>query len=80
MVEALACGTPVIACPYGPAPEIVDDGLTGFLRTDHGDLARAIRSVGNLDRAECREAVLAPFSTGRKVEQHVSLYRETADR
>jgi glycosyltransferase involved in cell wall biosynthesis len=80
MLEALACGTPVIACPSGAAPEIVEDGLTGFLRTDHDELVRATKSVGGLDRAACRRAVLARFSTSRMVDRHLSLYRDTVNR
>jgi hypothetical protein len=53
MAEALACGTPVIACPCGAAPEIVDDGVTGFLGVEQGVLVRAVRRVGR------REAALA---------------------
>ena len=42
MTEALACGTPVITCPIGAAPEIVDDGVTGFLRGNHDALVDAV--------------------------------------
>jgi glycosyltransferase involved in cell wall biosynthesis len=80
MAEALACGTPVIACPCGAAPEIVDDGLTGFLRAEHDELVRAVQLVGGLDRAACRRAIVARFSTGRMVDRHLSLYRDTVDR
>jgi len=87
MIEALACGTPVVATPCGAAPEIVDDGVTGFLRTGIGGLAEALRAAGDLDRDACRAAALSRFTTTRMVSDHVRLYerllrqhrRQTAD-
>lgn len=75
MIEALACGTPVISCPRGAAPEIVDDGVTGFLRTDHDGLVDALGRVGELDRAACRDAMVRRFSTRRMVADHLDCYR-----
>ena len=75
MIEALACGTPVLAFPEGAAPEIVDDGLTGFLCADEEDMAAKIGFAGDLDRAGCRAAVEARFSTERMVNDHLALYR-----
>lgn len=76
MIEALACGTPVVVCPVGAAPEIVDHGLTGFLCPDHDALVVAVSKVGELDRAACRDAVAGRFSTERMVADHVELYEE----
>ena len=76
MIEALACGTPVIACPIGAAPEIVDDGVTGFLCADHDALVEAVGRVDELDRAACRAAVVERFSTMRMVTEHLALYRD----
>jgi glycosyltransferase involved in cell wall biosynthesis len=80
MTESLACGTPVLTCPVGAAPEIVDDGLTGFLRADHDGLVDAARRVGEIDRAACRAAVVDRFSTGRMVDDHVALYQDVVTR
>ncbi len=55
MIEALACGTPVIATGCGSAPEIIADGDTGFVRTELSALAEALHRVGELDRNRCRE-------------------------
>ncbi|WP_205538725.1 glycosyltransferase family 4 protein [Mycobacterium kyogaense] len=76
MIEALACGTPVIASPTGAAPEIVDDGVTGFLCSDGDALVRAIGNVDQLSRRACRDAVVKRFSTDRMVRDHLALYRE----
>jgi glycosyltransferase involved in cell wall biosynthesis len=76
MIEALACGTPVLAFPEGAAPEIVEDGKTGFLCHDEADMAEAIGRVGHLDRAVCREAVEGYFSTERMVAEHLALFEE----
>jgi glycosyltransferase involved in cell wall biosynthesis len=73
MIESLACGTPVLATARGAAPEIVDDGVTGFLGTED-DLVAAAGQVGELDRAACRAAVAERFSTTRMVDEHLDLF------
>ena len=76
MIEALATGTPVIGTGYGAAPEIVDDGVTGYLRTGTAELAEALSLAPDLDRNACRRAVEVRFSVGRMVADHVSLYQQ----
>jgi glycosyltransferase involved in cell wall biosynthesis len=76
MTEALAAGTPVVATPAGSAPEIVDDGVTGFLREDVDSLAGCLRRAGEVDRAACRDAATSRFSTERMVADHLDLYAE----
>jgi glycosyltransferase involved in cell wall biosynthesis len=80
MIEAMACGTPVIATSCGAAPEIVDDGVTGYLCRGHDELVRAIGSVDRLSRHGCREAVIERFSTARMVDDHLALYTELVRR
>jgi glycosyltransferase involved in cell wall biosynthesis len=75
MVEALACGTPVLATPRGAVPEIVDDGRTGFLRSTPEALAVAARSAARLDRRACREVVANRFSAPRMVRGYLDVYR-----
>ena len=75
MIEALACGTPVLAFPEGAAPEIVEDGRTGYLCHDESDMAEAIAKVDRLDRAACRAAVEGYFSAERMVAQHLDLFQ-----
>ena len=74
MLEALACGTPVLAFPEGAAPEVVDDGRTGFLCHDEADMAEAVGRVDVLDRAACRAAVEGYFSTARMAREHLELF------
>src|SRR5262249_50817666 len=54
MIESLACGTPVIAWCNGSVPEIIDDGVTGFVVDNIEDAVLAVESVGRIDRAACR--------------------------
>lgn len=76
MIESLACGTPVVATPFGSVPEIVDDGVTGFLRKRVEDLAACLHKAGELDRSVCRKAAETRFSTARMVADHLDLYRQ----
>lgn len=76
MVEALACGTPVLALPEGAAPEIMRHGRTGFICTSASDMAARLRDdVAALDRAACRADVERRFDAGRMVSEHLALYR-----
>ena len=75
MAESLACGTPVLAFPAGAAPEIVDDGITGFLCADEDELVAAVGRLGSLERRACRRAVQARFSLERMTRDHERLYR-----
>lgn len=74
MVEALAAGTPVLAFPNGAAPEIIEDGITGFLCADERAMVARVGDVAGLDRLACRQAVLSRFSTARVVEEHLAVY------
>ncbi|GAA5194355.1 glycosyltransferase family 4 protein [Rugosimonospora acidiphila] len=74
MVEALATGTPVVATPAGAAPEIVDDGVTGFLCEDVDALAAALPRTNGLDRRRCRQEARTRFAADRMVAEHLDLY------
>ncbi|HXQ59476.1 MAG TPA: glycosyltransferase family 4 protein, partial [Acidimicrobiales bacterium] len=78
MLEAMACGTPVLAFREGAAPEVVDDGTTGFLCDDEADMIAALGRLGELRREDCRASVEGYFSTERMVAEHVELYEEIA--
>jgi glycosyltransferase involved in cell wall biosynthesis len=75
--EALACGTPVISCPRGALPEIVRNGANGYLVRDARHAAEAIGSIGQIDRATCREDARKYFSVEAIVPQYESLYQES---
>jgi glycosyltransferase involved in cell wall biosynthesis len=79
MIEALGCGTPVVATYAGAAPEIVEDGVTGFLAGDEGQLAVALTKVDQIDRWSCRRAAEQRFSGERMVAEHLSVYRRLAE-
>lgn len=74
LVESLACGTPVLAFPEGAAPEVIEDGTTGFLCPDEAFMAEAVDRVGSLDRRACRAAVEGYFSADRMVAEHLALF------
>jgi glycosyltransferase involved in cell wall biosynthesis len=76
MIESLATGTPVVAFPAGSAPEIIEDGVTGFLRTDREGLATALLDAADLDRAACRARATERFHTDRMVRAHICLYTD----
>jgi len=76
MVEAMACGTPVVGCPQGAAPEIVVDGVTGFLSDDDDELAVRLHEVHRIDRAACRQRVVHHFSAESMVAGHLRVYEQ----
>jgi glycosyltransferase involved in cell wall biosynthesis len=76
MIEAMATGTPVVATPVGSAPELVDDGITGFLRTGIPALATALLDASYLDRATCRAVAANRFSSERMAADHLRLYED----
>lgn len=80
MAEALACGTPVIGLDRGAVSEVVDDGLTGFVRADMDGLIEATRRIPELHRAACRAAVESRFSADVVVDGYVEIYREIVRR
>jgi len=72
--EALACGCPVISCPRGALPEIVDPGITGFFIKGLEDGAAAVARIGDLDRAACRRAAELRFSPAAVTDRYETLY------
>jgi glycosyltransferase involved in cell wall biosynthesis len=80
MIEALACGTPVVATPVGSVPEIVDDGVTGYLARRPEGLVRGITQAHGLSRSVCRAHVERSFSAERMVADHLRLYRDVLQR
>jgi glycosyltransferase involved in cell wall biosynthesis len=74
MIEAMACGTPVVALRRGSVPEIVHHGLTGFVLDRPEQMAAAIEVVGELDRAECRAHVERHFDSPGMVRGYEAVY------
>src|SRR5450755_4914693 len=75
VVEALACGTPVIACNRGSMAELIDDGVTGFLVDSLDAAVAAISRIGEIDRAACRAAISARFTIDIMADRYLDLYR-----
>lgn len=75
MAESLACGTPVLAFPHGAAPEIVQDGTTGFLCADEDEMVAALDRLPEIHRAACRDAAVTRFAAERMARDHETLYR-----
>lgn len=75
MIEAMACGTPVLGMPRGAVPEIVQHGLTGFVERDIDGLAASVAHLSELDRAACRTRVEALYSDKVMVDAYEALYR-----
>jgi glycosyltransferase involved in cell wall biosynthesis len=75
MIEAMACGTPVIATDQGAAPEIVQHDTTGFICATDAEIVQRIHDVGALDRRACRQAVEQYFSTQRMTRDYDALFQ-----
>lgn len=75
VVEAMACGTPVITYPLGSMPEVVDDGVTGFLVDGVAAAAAAVERAARLDRAAIRGVAERRFGAARMVEDYLTVYR-----
>ncbi|GHE62029.1 glycosyl transferase [Camelimonas fluminis] len=78
MIEAMACGTPVIAWPCGSTPEIIDHGVTGFLVHSIDEAVAAVRRAGELDRGQVRARFEQRFSAHRMARDYLAVYERLA--
>ena len=76
VVEALACGTPVITYAQGPMPEIVQDGVTGYLTESPCDAVRAVRAISSLKREDCRRDFERRFDVQHTAIQYFAVYSD----
>jgi len=76
MIEALACGTPVVAFRAGSVEEVVEHGRTGFIVDTDDEAVAATRRVTTIDRRTCRQSFEQHFTARRMVERHVSVYSQ----
>jgi glycosyltransferase involved in cell wall biosynthesis len=74
MIEAMACGTPVIAYPCGSVPEIMTDGVTGFMVEGRQAAVQAVKKIAQLDRARVRETFEQRFTAPRMARDYIALY------
>jgi glycosyltransferase involved in cell wall biosynthesis len=80
VIEAMACGTPVIAWNQGSVPELIEHGKSGFIVETIKDAAMAVLETGRLDRAGCRAVFDARFTADRMAREYVSIYEELHER
>jgi glycosyltransferase involved in cell wall biosynthesis len=76
MIEAMACGTPIIALRNGSVPEVVDDGITGFIVDDEATAASAARQIHLLDRTLIRTIFEQRFTARRMAEDYMRIYQD----
>jgi glycosyltransferase involved in cell wall biosynthesis len=74
MIEAMACGTPVIAFRRGSVPEVIDDGVSGFIVENEDEAVAAIKRIGELDRRRVRAAFEQRFTAKRMAEDYIGHY------
>jgi glycosyltransferase involved in cell wall biosynthesis len=76
MIEALACGTPVIAWHHGSVGEVIEHGVNGFVCDDVGAAVRAVGALGGIDRASCRRSFEERFTADRMAREYLALYSQ----
>jgi glycosyltransferase involved in cell wall biosynthesis len=74
-LEAMACGTPVVALGRGALPEVIDHGVTGFVADEERGLAELVSDTARLDPASIRAAAERDFSVAASASAYLSLYR-----
>jgi len=75
MIEAMACGTPVVAYPYGSVPEVIEDGITGFIVPDVEGAVQALKSIETFDRGMCRWRFEQRFTDKRMTKDYLAIYQ-----
>ena len=80
MIEALACGLPVIAYPRGSVPEIIEDGVTGFLAHDVTEAVQAVQKISTIDRRVCRAEFEKRFTSKRMARDYLAIYERIVAR
>ena len=79
LIEALACGTPVVAYRRGSIPEIIDDGITGFICENLNEMVSALSRLPGIKRQDCRQAFEARFTVTRMAKDYLRLYEKIVD-
>lgn len=74
MIEAMACGTPVIAFNHGSVPEVIDEGITGFIVNNVAEAIESVKKIEAVDRHLCRQAFEQRFSDQRMAEDYMEVY------
>jgi glycosyltransferase involved in cell wall biosynthesis len=77
MIEAMACGTPIIAFPSGSVPEVVKTGINGFVVADVREAAEAVKQIGTISRKKCRQHFESHFTSARMARDYLEIYQRT---
>ncbi|HEY0845084.1 MAG TPA: glycosyltransferase family 4 protein [Noviherbaspirillum sp.] len=75
MIEAFSCGTPVIAYPHGAVPEIIEDGINGFVVTNQDEAVAAAERVSTIDRKRCRQTFEQRFTVAHMADNYLRVYQ-----
>lgn len=79
MIEAMACGTPTIGFRCGSVPELVEDGVTGFIVNSEEEAVKALERVSSLNRGKCRASFDRRFTANRMAKDYLSIYRSLVE-
>ncbi len=80
VVEAMACGTPVLTFGKGSMPEIIENGINGFIGNDVAEMIQQLKDIEKIQRKTCRETVVKRFSQETMVKGYLGVYEETLNR
>ena len=80
MIEAMACGTPVIAYPGGSVGEVMKDGVTGFIVPDEDEAVKAVERIPEIDRQKCRHYFERKFTAARMAQDYLNIYKRLVQR
>jgi glycosyltransferase involved in cell wall biosynthesis len=78
MIEAMACGTPTIAYRCGSVPEVMIDGVTGYIVDDEDDAVEAIGHLDTIARADCRRVFEQRYTAGHMARNYLDVYQRIA--
>ncbi|TCS36522.1 glycosyltransferase involved in cell wall biosynthesis [Paucimonas lemoignei] len=79
LIESFACGTPVIAYRHGSVPEIMEDGVTGFMVNNQEEALQAAQKIEDIDRVRCRQLFEDRFAVRHMAENYLQVYREICE-
>jgi len=80
MIEAMACGTPVISFPYGAVPEVVKDKETGFIVNSINEMVDAVKKIDQIEPEKCRKHVEKKFGVFRMVDEYEKIYKNISNK
>jgi glycosyltransferase involved in cell wall biosynthesis len=80
LVESMACGTPVIAINRGSIPEVIKDGVTGFVVKDINEAISKVSEISKIDRANCRKRVEENFTVDIMVDNYIKIFSEIVNK